>query len=113
MDQKTGGKAYLETCATGLVYNPNIQNRDLPSSHDCGKRAVKVRTGRSGGPEPTADASGCPSGVAFIPDPKDCNGYIYCLNGIPKNQFCNEGLHYNAKAKACQAPEDAGCQYPA
>jgi hypothetical protein len=44
-----------------------------------------------------------------IPHPTDCSSFYSCSNGVPKEQHCPAGLHFNEELKVCDWPENANC----
>lgn len=51
--------------------------------------------------------NGKPTG--YYPDPKDCNSFYHCANGITYWKHCPKGLYFNPDAKVCDWPENVKC----
>ncbi|KAK4881165.1 hypothetical protein RN001_004484 [Aquatica leii] len=91
-------------CPDGLVFNPTIRkiNKcDQPFSVDCGNR-LELQPAQPTGP--------CPRRNGFFahPDPKVCNVYYNCIEGISTKQSCPPGLHFEEFSGTCVWPATAG-----
>ena len=47
--------------------------------------------------------------VVFIPHRTDCTKFYMCSNGVPIQQFCPSGLHFNPNLFVCDWPQNANC----
>ncbi|XP_063917456.1 peritrophin-48-like isoform X1 [Zophobas morio] len=57
-----------------------------------------------------ADCDGLPANeMVPIPHDVNCSLYYACYNGDKTLMTCDDGLHFNPTAKACDFPEVAGC----
>ena len=43
-------------------------------------------------------------------DPKDCESFYQCANGITYWKHCPKGLHFNPKIQVCDYPQSANCK---
>lgn len=46
----------------------------------------------------------------LFPSQVSCGRYFICHNEMKHRMECRQGLHYNAKTKMCDYPEDANCR---
>lgn len=51
----------------------------------------------------------CPERNGRFPLTGECDGYIECVDGIPEQKLCPDGLLFNSRAPFLSYP----CQYPA
>ncbi|XP_076632434.1 protein obstructor-E [Colletes latitarsis] len=61
--------------------------------------------------EQTSQVS-CPEKNGRFPVPSHCDAYIECIDGIPEEKFCPEGLLFNPEARfnyPCGYPIDVDC----
>ncbi|CAK9818114.1 Protein obstructor-E [Anthophora plagiata] len=59
------------------------------------------------------ERSSCPERNGRFPDPVQCDAYVECIDGIPEDKLCPEGLVFNPEAKfnyPCGYPIDVDCQ---
>ncbi len=47
----------------------------------------------------------------YFPHPTRCDAFCQCSNGVPYQQDCPAGLHYNRVLHVCDWPENANCPY--
>jgi len=47
--------------------------------------------------------------TVMIRHPTDCSIFFMCSNGVPIEQHCLGGLHFNDELKVCDWPENAKC----
>ena len=43
-------------------------------------------------------------------DPKECESFYQCANGITYWKHCPKGLHFNPKIQVCDYPQSANCK---
>ncbi|GIX78157.1 papilin [Caerostris extrusa] len=43
-------------------------------------------------------------------NPKDCNSYIHCSNGVENEMPCPRGMHFSEHTKKCEMPSIAQCE---
>jgi len=59
----------------------------------------------------TMDLTGkCPLGDGPNPDPADCTKFFMCVHGSTTSVPCPANLHFNAKGRFCDWPNQAGCK---
>jgi hypothetical protein len=47
--------------------------------------------------------------TVLLPHPSDCSSFFSCSNGVPIEQHCLDGLHFNDEFKVCDWPDNANC----
>ena len=47
--------------------------------------------------------------TGYYPDPKDCNSFYQCADGITYWKHCPEGLYFNPVNKVCDWPRNVEC----
>ncbi|CAH2244959.1 jg20393 [Pararge aegeria aegeria] len=85
------GQLVERNCPGGLEFNPAIQVCDWPSNAGC---------------------VGCPADFTIhrlLPDPTDCNRFLYCVFGDTQPRYCPPGLHFNPNKQVCDWSWNAGC----
>ncbi|CAL8107480.1 unnamed protein product [Orchesella dallaii] len=57
--------------------------------------------------------NGCPAdGIDKIPHPSLCDTYFICVDGVPYEEHCADGLQFNPIIKECDFPENVNCTSP-
>ncbi|KAK0406781.1 hypothetical protein QR680_018801 [Steinernema hermaphroditum] len=90
----------------------STESSSKPVSSTATSRAARLTT-TTGGPLPTQDPDGftCEAD-GFYPDPKSCEAFYRCVNGVPYHFDCPDGLQFNPSNETCDWPETAGCVLP-
>jgi len=47
--------------------------------------------------------------TVLIKHPTDCSSFFSCSNGVPIEEHCPAGLHFNDRLKVCDWPGNAKC----
>ena len=58
------------------------------------------------------DAVICPDSsdeITFLPSPIDCTKFYVCVDSIPIEMSCPEGLWFDSKLNVCNYPQNATC----
>ncbi|XP_018021775.1 protein obstructor-E [Hyalella azteca] len=104
------GAATEKFCEDGLVFDPKKAGHadpcDTPHVVHCGTRQELQ--------EPTFPNEFCPRkyGTFEHPDPKVCNVYYQCVNGVHTEVTCATGLYFNSTQGSCNWPaisQRTGC----
>lgn len=88
------GISYERTCQEGFHFNKQSETCDSPENAGC----------------ETNTPPKCEPGIQYLPNEKDCSKYYQCSNGVPYEQTCQNGLHFNRNLGTCDWPENAGCE---
>ncbi|CAL7942130.1 unnamed protein product [Xylocopa violacea] len=86
--------------AYGIVCLASSQNRDI------------VRKNQSDYGYTKQSSASCPERNGRFPDPNQCDAYIECIDGVPEEKLCPEGLLFNPEARfnyPCGYPIDVDC----
>ncbi|KAK6641090.1 hypothetical protein RUM44_012791 [Polyplax serrata] len=59
-------------------------------------------------PEQYRGTSSCPEKNGKYPNPSQCDAYIECIDGVPKERLCPDGLVFNPQTSYLTYP----CSYP-
>ncbi|GLV44874.1 uncharacterized protein CBL_14554 [Carabus blaptoides fortunei] len=108
-------KPMVRPCPSGLHWSISTNRCDWPQIAKCnGTLLTTTPMPLTTTPSPNGNWTNCsavPSNVdVLLPNSEDCGSYIQCVNQFPLVRNCSYGLHWNDKLKACDRPEDAGCQ---
>ncbi|XP_035788598.1 peritrophin-1-like [Anopheles albimanus] len=112
----SNGREVTSKCPPGLLWNDQLKRCDYPSESQC------VPEGGTEGTT-TVETTMVPSGLAYdcppvydpdcmvyIPHGTDCTKYFICdPYGVPLQQNCPPGLHWNQAVSYCDFPELAQC----
>ncbi|XP_052860769.1 peritrophin-1-like [Anopheles cruzii] len=97
-------------CPPGLEWNDRRKQCDYPSEAQC------VPQDGSSSTVIAATADGCPpvydpDHMVYIAHAIDCTKYYICdPYGVPLQQDCPPGLHWNPRVDYCDFPELASCK---
>ncbi|CAB3378175.1 Hypothetical predicted protein [Cloeon dipterum] len=99
----TEGVIEERLCPDGMVFNDfssQHEKCDLPFGIDCSQRP-KLQT-----PQPSTH---CPRKHGYFAhaDPKICDKFYYCVDGMFNAITCPDGLVYSAKTGICTWPDEA------
>lgn len=114
------GRLLSFRCHWGLHWNATHKYCDLPADVDCNGIPADTNTTLTPlepvqpdvtekPPPPTSRFTECSQHGAYSADPDNCLNYFMCFQGRLKKYRCHWNLHWNAKEKRCQSPEDAKC----
>jgi len=114
--QCSNGKAILQPCPAGLVFNPNVRPGpvcDWPWAYDCKPRGCDAEPQPQPGTCPEVDCSlANDDNAGLFPDPSSCSNFYQCSNGTPYKMNCSAGLHFDPNVRpgpVCNYPEAAKC----
>ncbi|XP_012288766.1 protein obstructor-E isoform X2 [Orussus abietinus] len=65
------------------------------------------------GPTQRGSSASCPEKNGRFPVPSQCDAYIECIDGVPEQKVCPEGLMFNPEARfnyPCGYPIDINCE---
>ncbi|XP_042889208.1 uncharacterized protein LOC122264399 [Penaeus japonicus] len=82
--------AYVKECGGDLVFNPALEQCDLPTNYECPKPVI----------------CGC---HCRYPVDGECNAYYDCRNGEAEKKYCTEGLLFNPDTRMCDIAENVDC----
>ncbi|XP_042889196.1 balbiani ring protein 3-like isoform X1 [Penaeus japonicus] len=82
--------AYVKECGGDLVFNPALEQCDLPTNYECPKPVI----------------CGC---HCRYPVDDECNAYYDCRNGEAEKKYCTEGLLFNPDTRMCDIAENVDC----
>ena len=85
-----------QSCSSGLHFNSVKNLCDWPASAGCSALNFRVA--------PTS----CQEG-SYLPDPADCEAYLFCVHSQYVQFRCQAGTHWDNNLKTCNHPEQAGC----
>ncbi|KAL9908665.1 tequila isoform 2-T2 [Glossina fuscipes fuscipes] len=114
------GKAHLQTCSVGTVFNPETLECDRPDKVKCdaafgmleAQSKQKKRMGEmiDGAVDGAVDIL-CPLGAQGLqPYPNDCTKFINCANGNIHVQNCGPGTAFSKSMQVCVHPDKADCK---
>ncbi|ETN60557.1 hypothetical protein AND_007818 [Anopheles darlingi] len=109
----SNGREVTSKCPPGLLWNDRAKRCDYPSESDCvpeeGETDFITTTTNeqvSYDCPPVYD----PDHMVYIPHGTDCTKYFICdPYGVPLQQNCPPGLHWNQVVSYCDFPELAQC----
>ncbi|XP_017791184.1 PREDICTED: chondroitin proteoglycan 2-like [Habropoda laboriosa] len=80
----------------------------------CASQNRYILVGNHGDYATTKQASAsCPERNGRFPNPTQCDAYVECIEGVPEDKLCPEGLVFNPDARfnyPCGYPIDVDCQ---
>lgn len=97
--QCSNGTPYLFDCPSGLVFNPNMNVCDYPTSYNCDDPANP----------PEKDPYSCPKPDGAFPDPENCHSYYECADDVPSLEQCPGDMQFDAKVDICMPSKYATC----
>ncbi|XP_069691258.1 peritrophin-1-like [Periplaneta americana] len=92
--QCSHGKAILQVCPVGLHWNIKKNQCDWPDKAGCVPPSCP-------GKDPTVPL--------FFPNPRSCETYFQCSNGILYCRQCPPGLHFNTQLNVCDYSYNVKC----
>lgn len=113
------GKAHLQTCSVGTVFNPETLECDRPDKVKCdaafGMLEAQSKQKKRMGKMIDAAVEGvdilCPLGALGLqPYPNDCTKFINCANGNIHIQNCGPGTAFSKSMQVCVHPDKADCK---
>ncbi|XP_042889198.1 uncharacterized protein LOC122264392 [Penaeus japonicus] len=82
--------AYVKECGGDLVFNPALEQCDLPTNYEC--------------PKPIFCGCHC-----RYPVDGECNAYYDCRDSEAEKKYCTEGLLFNPDTRMCDIAENVDC----
>lgn len=105
------GTAYLQSCPSGLEFNPELEVCDHPLSAGCVLPSCADSKMVFHAQDDPCEIT-CGAGTELFADPEDCNGFYECNDGVASHQSCPAGLVFNPTYQVCDDPLTAGCVLP-
>ncbi|XP_055845974.1 uncharacterized protein LOC129911960 [Episyrphus balteatus] len=119
------GRAYIQTCGPGTVFNGDTLECDNPNKVVCKGLNAKAfeqqqqqqqpsnnRLGRlqQYDNEDEMDSVSCPKGhTGLLPHPNDCSKFLNCASGIMHIQTCGPQTMFNPRMKVCDFATKVDC----
>lgn len=101
-----------QSCAPGLVWNPDRSQCDFPTANSCTDRRHSSSSSMMDESHdlssPLMQATFCENGE-YSAHPDDCTRYQHCLFGKFEIYSCSPGLHWNEDKQTCDWPKNAKC----
>ncbi|XP_060526912.1 protein obstructor-E-like isoform X1 [Cylas formicarius] len=99
--QCSKGEHEVKLCPDGLVFDdsdPNHERCDIPANVDCADRTAL---------QPPKPSKGCPRANGYYrhDDPRACDKFFNCVDGVAHELPCPPGLVYDDVASTCAWPE--------
>uniref|UniRef100_A0A1A9W7L9 limulus clotting factor C n=1 Tax=Glossina brevipalpis TaxID=37001 RepID=A0A1A9W7L9_9MUSC len=113
------GKAHLQTCSVGTVFNPETLECDRPDKVKCSaafgmletRSKQKKRMDKMINPAVEDVDVLCPSGMQGLqPHPNDCAKFINCANGNIHIQDCGPGTAFSISMQVCVHKDKVDCK---
>ncbi|XP_017128100.1 uncharacterized protein LOC108146589 [Drosophila elegans] len=92
------GQPVLRQCHDGLQYNAQTDRCDFPQNVDCVESECSIYYNAYH--------------LRYVPSKVSCEKYFLCGIGVPREQSCTPGLHFNTKCDCCDIPSKSDCQIP-
>ncbi|KAI8041163.1 hypothetical protein M5D96_005415 [Drosophila gunungcola] len=89
---------YGQPCHDGLQYNAQTDRCDFPQNVDCVESECSIYYNAYH--------------LRYVPSKVSCEKYFLCGIGVPREQSCTPGLHFNTKCDCCDIPSKSDCQIP-
>lgn len=114
------GRAYIQTCGPGTVFNGDTLECDNPNKVVCRGLSAKLfdqqptnnRLGKLqqyNGDGDNGDIS-CPIGYSgLLPHPNDCSKFLNCAHGMMHIQTCGPRTMFDARMKVCDFATKVDC----
>ncbi|GAB0090139.1 hypothetical protein DMENIID0001_048280 [Sergentomyia squamirostris] len=94
------GKANLQSCDWGLLFNADLEVCDWAANVRCYETEAPAL-----GPAPDCMWK---DGV-YLPNIYDCNSFYVCRNNVPLLQRCNKDLVFDPTLSTCNWPNQVNC----
>ncbi|XP_053677853.1 uncharacterized protein LOC128728256 [Anopheles nili] len=94
-----GSVPIMQTCANGLLFNPQLNTCDIPTNVVCGF---------------SCPAEDDPNNPVWLPDSRleDCARHYLCFQGEPNLFLCPNDLYFDMETRTCTFPQFASCYVP-
>ncbi|XP_055909657.1 uncharacterized protein LOC129944326 [Eupeodes corollae] len=114
------GRAYIQTCGPGTVFNGDTLECDNPNKVVCkglnaksyeNSQSTNNRLGRLERHDEAEDMEvSCPQGhTGLLPHPNDCSKFLNCASGIMHIQTCGPQTMFNPRMKVCDFATKVDC----
>ncbi|XP_067642771.1 peritrophin-44 [Eurosta solidaginis] len=87
-------------CAYGLYFNKDSNRCDSIENVSCPFESTQTK--------PENRCATAKDG-AFLADPENCNGFVFCANGEETRSSCPKGLLFHPSKSACVYPKEYKC----
>ncbi|XP_053659671.1 mucin-2-like [Anopheles marshallii] len=88
-----------QSCANGLLFNPQLNTCDIPTNVVCGYNCPAIDD---------------PSNPVWLPDSRleDCSRHYLCFQGNPLQFYCYNNLYFDIVSRTCTYPQYSACSVP-